>query len=257
MNQAAIGLGAVRHTRLRPAHNAFVYPAFFLRLPLRSLPSARWPWRWLCRNRAGLFAINDADHGDGRPLLDWIEDLLARAGVTDADGEIWLHTFPRVLGFVFNPVSFWICETRDGAVRAIVCEVNNTFGERHCYVLAHPHGGALAWGESLTAAKVFHVSPFCRVEGRYRFRFALARRATGDRFVARIDHDDPLGCVLRTSIEGRLAALTDATLLRTFVRQPLFTFGVVARIHWQALRLLWRRVPFVSKPAPQRVEFTS
>jgi hypothetical protein len=251
-NHARIGIGSVRHKRLRPARNAFSYPAFFLHLPLRTLatmPVSNWPWRWLRHNRAGLFTLRDADHGDGRPLLEWIEDLLARAGITDADGEIWLHTFPRLFGFVFNPVSFWICERRNGAVRAIVCEVNNTFGERHCYVLAHPHGAALAWGEPLSAAKAFHVSPFCRIEGQYRFRFLHARRVDGERFIARIDHDDARGPLLETSIEGRLAPLTDAALLRAFVRQPLFTFGVVARIHWQALKLVWRRVPFVTRPA--------
>jgi len=256
MSQATIGIGSVRHKRLRPAKNAFAYPAFFLRLPLRALSDSAWPWRWLRHNRRGLFAINDADHGDGRPLLEWIEDLLRRAGIGDADGEIWLHTFPRMLGFVFNPVSFWICHRRDGALRAIVCEVNNTFGERHCYVLADPQGAPLAWGESLAASKVFHVSPFCRVEGRYRFRFMMARRADAERFIARIDHDDAAGPLLETSVEGRLAPLTDPTLVATFLRQPLFTFGVVLRIHWQAVRLVWRRVPFFSRPAPPVGQFT-
>jgi hypothetical protein len=251
--RAAVGVGSVRHARLRPARNAFVYPALFLRLPLRALAAGPWPWKWLARNRAGLFSLRDADHGDGRPLLDWIDDLLARAGIDDAGGEIWLHTFPRLLGYVFNPVSFWICERRDGRVRAIVCEVNNTFGERHCYLLAHADGSPLAWGEQLSAAKVFHVSPFCAVEGGYRFRFLHAARADGERFVGRIDYDDAAGPLLQTAIEGRLAPLTDAALLRTFVRRPLFTFGVIARIHWQALKLLARRVPVHTRPAPHAV----
>lgn len=253
---ASLGLGTIRHTRLRPARNAFAYPAFFLRLPVRALAQSAWPWQRLRRNGRGLFALNDADHGDGRPLLAWVEDLLQHAGVTDARGEIWLHTFPRVLGYVFNPVSFWFCHRDDGALRAVVCEVNNTFGERHCYVLANADGTPLVWGETLEATKVFHVSPFCRVAGRYRFRFMLARRDDGDRFVARIDHDDAQGPLIQTSIEGRLAPLTDAALLRTFVRRPLFTFGVVARIHWQALRLVWRRVPFFSKPTPPATQFS-
>jgi uncharacterized protein len=255
-SQAAIGFGSVRHKRLRPARNDFAYPAFFLRLPVRALAQSAWSWRWLRHNRRGIFTIHDGDHGDGRPLLVWIEDLLHRAGVDDADGEIWLHTFPRVLGFVFNPVSFWICHREDGALRAIVCEVNNTFGERHCYVLANTNGAPLMWGEPLESSKVFHVSPFCRVEGRYRFRFMLARRDGGERFVARIDHDDRAGPLLETSIGGRLEQLTDAALLQTFLRRPLFTFGVVARIHWQAVRLVWRRVPFFSKPAPPAGQFT-
>ncbi len=254
--QPAIGIGAVLHSRLRPAPNRFAYPAYFLRLPLRMLESQPWPFRWLRRNDRALFAINDADHGDGRPLLAWIEDILSRAGITDADGELWLHAFPRVLGYVFNPVSFWFAHRADGALRAVVCEVNNTFGERHCYLLAHGDGRPLRDGEELTARKVFHVSPFCPIEGRYRFRFLLAQRQDGAHFVSRIDYDDANGPLLLTSIEGRLQPLSDALLLRTFLTRPAFTFGVVARIHWQALRLWAKRVPLFRKPEPPRFGLT-
>jgi DUF1365 family protein len=252
---ASIGIGAVRHTRLRPAAHRFAYPSFFLRLPLRALAGQPWPFRWLARNGRGLFALNDADHGDGRPLLEWIDDLLARAGIVDADGEVWLHTFPRLLGYVFNPVSFWFAHRADGALRAVVCEVNNTFGERHCYLLARADR-PLQWGETLTAPKVFHVSPFCPVDGRYRFRFVLAARGGGERFVARIDYDDAAGALLQTSIDGRLLPLTDARLLRVFLARPSFTFGVIARIHWQALRLWLKRVPFFRKPAAPALGLT-
>jgi uncharacterized protein len=252
----AIGIGTVHHARLRPAPNRFAYPSYFLRLPLRALERGPWPFRRLARNGRGLFALNDADHGDGGPLLAWIETLLAREGIADADGEIWLHTFPRVLGYVFNPVSFWFAQRADGALRAIVCEVNNTFGERHCYLLAHPGGRPLAWGETISARKVFHVSPFCPVEGGYRFRFLLARRNDGERFVGRIDYDDAHGPLLQTSIEGRLQPLTDAGLLRLFLTRPAFTIGVAARIHWQALKLWLKRVPLFTKPEPPPLSLT-
>lgn len=247
----SIGFGTVRHARARPAAHAFDQRAFFLRLPLRALAAQPWPFRLLARNGRGPFALNDADHGDGRPLLAWIDDLLRRAGIDDADGEVWLHTFPRVAGYAFNPVSFWFCERGDGRLRAIVCEVNNTFGERHAYLLAHDDGRALAWGEALRAQKVFHVSPFCRVEGDYRFRFLLSDGAP-PRFVARIDYHDRAGAgaLLRTSVAGALRPLTEARLALTFFAYPLFTLGVIARIHWHALRLWIKRVPFFSKPAP-------
>lgn len=245
---AAIGIGRVHHARLRPAANHFAYPSYFLRLPLRALQRQSWPFKRLARNGRGLFALNDADHGDGRPLLEWIEDLLALADITDADGEIWLHTFPRVLGYVFNPVSFWFAHRADGALRAIVCEVNNTFGERHCYLLAHDDGRPLAWGETLSARKAFHVSPFCPVEGRYRFRFLQASRDDGDRCVSRIDYDDRAGPLLQTSIDGKLQPLTDRALLRLFCSRPLFTFFVIGRIHLQALKLWAKRVPLFRKP---------
>jgi DUF1365 family protein len=154
-------------------------------------------------------------------------------------------------GYVFNPVSFWFCERSDGGLRAIVCEVNNTVGERHAYLLDHDDRRPIAWGETLGARKVFHVSPFCRVEGDYRFRFVLSG-GPAPRFVARIDYHDRAGAdaLLRTSIAGVLHPLTDARLALTFFAYPLFTLGVIAGIHWHALRLWIKRVPHFSKPAP-------
>jgi DUF1365 family protein len=153
-----------------------------------------------------------------------------------------------VLGYAFKPVSFWFCHRADGALAAIVVEVNNTFGERHCYLLADPAGAPLKSGAELRAAKVFHVSPFCSVEGGYRFRFVT----TDERALARIDHDDAEGPLLLTSLSGRFAPIAGRSLARALLGHPLFTFGVIARIHWHALRLWLRRVPFHRKPEPPR-----
>jgi hypothetical protein len=244
-----LGTGIVRHRRLRPQEHAFEYPTFFVLLPMRALREASQA-QPLARNRFGLLAFHDADHGDGRAdALAWLEKTLAAEGITDADGEIWLHTYPRVLGFVFKPVSFWYCHRADGSLAAILVEVNNTFGERHAYLLA---GAGLGWGRELRARKVFHVSPFCRVEGNYRFRFML----TADRTVARVDHDDEAGALLQTSVSGRLEPLTPATARRAFAAMPLMTLGVIVRIHWQALRLALKRVPFFGKPAPPQAPVT-
>lgn len=261
-----IGFGQIRHTRLRPRWRRFVYRSFFLRLPLRALEQAPWPTRLLTHNKPGLASIQDADHGEGRPMLAWFTDLLQREGIADADGEVWLHTFPRVLGYLFNPVSFWFAERSDGALRAVLCEVNNTFGERHCYLLAHDDGRPIAWGEEMRARKVFHVSPFCPIEGGYRFRFALAaghgaghgagHAANSPRFVGRIDYDDGQGPLLETSIGGELHELSTSTMLRALLAYPAFTLGVVLRIHWQALRLAVRRVPIFSKPRPHALDVT-
>jgi DUF1365 family protein len=254
-----IGFGQIRHVRMRPTRHAFAYPGYFLRLPLRSLARKPLASRLLRFNRAGVFAVNDRDHGDGGPMLAWIDSLLRQSGIDDASGEVWLHTFPRVLGYVFNPVSFWFAHRTDGALRAIVCEVNNTFGERHFYLLAHADGQPLRNGESLQARKVFHVSPFCRIEGGYRFRFLLCGpRAEGGqaRWIGCVDHDDDTGPLLKTSLSGELETLDDRALLRALIAYPAFTFGVIARIHWQALRLWLKRVPFVSKPAPPELQVT-
>lgn len=256
--QPLIGFGSVRHARLRPAIHAFAYPTYFLMLPMRSLRRDAAPA--LARNRFGLVAFHDADHGDGRgDALAWLDELLAGEGVNDARGEVWLQTYPRVLGYVFKPVSFWYAHRDDGSLAAIVVEVNNTFGERHCYLL---RGDGLAWGRELTAAKVFHVSPFCAIEGRYRFRFlrrahpaagALRRHPEAiEQLIARIDHDDRDGPLLQTSVSGTLRPLTAASVRRAFWGMPLMSFGVIARIHWQALRLWLKRVPFFTKPLAPR-----
>jgi DUF1365 family protein len=241
--------GQVRHRRLRPVLHSFHYGMYFIRLPLRALGQRDFGCRLFGRNRLGLLSFHDSDHGDGRqPLLAWIGQLLAAEGVHDADGEIWLQTMPRVLGYVFNPVSFWFCHRADGGLRAIVADVRNTFGERHCYLLEN--GATIGVGEELSARKIFHVSPFCQVQGGYRFRFFHGRRDGHELTLASIDYDDDFGPLLETSLSGRAVALDDRSAVRAFLGYPLMTFGVMARIHLQALRLWLRRVPFFSKPVP-------
>ncbi len=250
--QALIGRGQVRHRRLRPAQHAFAYRSYFLMLPLRAL--RRTPCPALHRNSRfdslHCLSFSDADHGEGgADCLAWLETLLAREGVHDADGEVWLHCYPRVLGHSFKPVSFWYCERADRSLAAIVVEVNNTFGERHCYLLQGPD---LALGREMQANKVFHVSPFCSVAGRYRFRFMHSSGPAGQlRTIARVDHEDAQGdLLLQTSISGHLQPLTKASARAAFFAVPALSLMVLARIHWQALRLWIKRVPFFGKPSP-------
>ena len=247
-----LGFGVVRHTRLKPVRNAFAYPGYFLMLPMRSLRSAQQGA--LAVNRSGLISFHDVDHGDGRApaqggALAWLDALLAEHGIADATGEAWLHCYPRVLGYTFKPVSFWYCHRADDTLRAIVVEVNNTFGERHCYLLDAPR-----YGQELQASKVFHVSPFCTLEGGYRFRFMVTPQRS--RTVVRIDYDDAVGPLLQTSVSGTLEPVTPAALRRALWRYPAMTLGVIARIHFQALRLAIKRVRFVSKP-PAPAAFVS
>ncbi len=226
------------HRRLRPVANAFVYPVFYVQLPLRDLMAADGPLFGV--ERRALLSFRQADHGprDGSPLLPWIEGLLAARGLPN-DGEILLQTFPRLLGYVFNPVSFWYCHDRSGALIAVLAEVNNTFGGSHSYLL-HRDGRTLRDGETLTADKVFRVSPFNDIEGGYRFRFHRERAVP----LARIDYDDAEGELLLTSISGKPQPWSTVALLGACLRMPLMTFGVMARIHWQALKLWLKGVPF-------------
>jgi DUF1365 family protein len=236
-----IGVGRVFHRRLRPVDHAFTYRVAFLMLPLRTL--ARTPEPALRRNRRGLMSFHDADHGDGGPdALAWIETLLAREGVSDAHGEVWLQCFPRLLGHTFKPVSFWYCERADGSLAAVVAEVHNTFGQRHAYLLREP---ALDGSESCTR-KALHVSPFCPAEGQYRFRFRFVPLL---RLAVHIDFDDDeQGAVLQTHLGGTLQLLDAAAVRRVLRTLPWMTLAVVARIHWQALRLWLKRVPWFAQP---------
>jgi DUF1365 family protein len=247
MNTVHIGWGEVRHTRLRPQRHRFAYRTYFLLLPMRSLHLDEARGGLAINQRAGV-SFYDADHGDARGpeaggALAWLEELLQQEAIHDADGEIWLHTYPRVLGYAFKPVSFWYCHRQDGSLRAIVVEVNNTFGERHCYLLDSPR-----YGVEMVARKCFHVSPFCRVSGLYRFRFMRTTRHGQERTVVRVDHDDTDGPLINTSVSGTLEPVTPTALRRALWQYPAMTFMVVARIHWQALQLWLKRVRFFSKP---------
>lgn len=247
-----IGFGQVRHTRLKPVRHAFAYPTYFLMLPMRSLQ--RQACAALARNTWAPLSFYDADHGDGRSAtqggaLAWLDELLQREGIFDAQGEVWLHCYPRVLGFTFKPVSFWYCHRPDGSLRAVLVEVNNTFGERHCYLLSAPQ-----YGVEQHATKVFHVSPFCPVEGRYRFRFMLTPDQR--RTVARVDFDDLTGPLIETSVSGTLEALTAQSSRKALWGYPAMTLGVVLRIHWQATKLFLKKAPFFKKPRPPN-QFTT
>lgn len=243
MNQPAAQLvhGQVMHARLRPVPHRFVYPLFYVRLNLARLDECNS--RWFGVDRWRPLSIRRRDYGprDGSSLEQWLRALL-REHQIDADGEIWLQTFPRVAGYVFNPVSFWHCHDADGRLCAVLAEVRNTFGESHRYLMriAATAGGA----GTASADKQLHVSPFCQVEGEYRFRFRLG----GARHCTRLDYHDNDGVLLRTALSGRAVPMTDRALAGALLRYPLLGLGIVFRIHWQALRLWRKRVPFFSKP---------
>ncbi len=242
-----IGFGHVWHKRLRPRVHRFMVPTFFLMLPMRTLREHPETAGVLALNRPGWLAFHDVDHGDSqcnRPdALAWLDALLQAEGITDAVGEIWLQCYPRVLGYSFKPVSFWYCHRADGSLRAIVAEVNNTFGERHAYLLDRP-----CYGQELQASKAFHVSPFCTVDGAYHFEFHRAISAGRQSVRVRINYHDADGPVLLTGITGRLEPLTPTSRRRALWRYPLLSFGVMARILWNALLLWLKRVPLHIKP---------
>lgn len=243
----ALLVGQVMHHRLRPAVHRFSYPVFQLLLDPahpRALDNAM-----LGVDRPGVLGFRLKDHGprDGGPLAPWLMTVLKQHDLDQHVQQLQLQTFPRVLGYAFNPVSFWFCLDAEGRLRAVLAEVNNTFGEHHSYLLAHPDGRPISHRDRLNTRKVFHVSPFCQVEGQYEFQFRLL--ADGRRSV-RIRYSDGEGLLLDTLITTRPQPYSARSLLGTLLRQPLQAQGIWLRIHWQALRLWLKSTPIFHKPNP-------
>jgi DUF1365 family protein len=180
------------------------------------------------------------DHGarDGGDLMEWLKQRLDDAQVKFDLGAVWLQCFPRVFGYVFNPVSFWFLHDKQGCLRALLAEVNNTFGQRHQYLLTETGLGPITEGSTLTCMKVFHVSPFFPVAGYYAFQ----RRQTSTHDRISIDYFDPTVAtepVLRTALVTKASPFKTKQLLKALLSMPMMTLGVMLRIHLQAFKL-WR-----------------
>jgi uncharacterized protein len=235
----------VMHARLRPKQHRFRY-----RVPYVALSEAalRAPGRrgLFSIDRANLFSVRLADYGDGTSPLTWVRSILERWQIVEADGEIVLVTIPRILGVGFNPVSFWLCFDKTPALRAVVAEVNNTFGERHFYLCTNNDHRPIAPADRLTVDKVFHVSPFLDRQGQYRFAFAWNEKT----LAIRIDLEDQDGPMLITSVSGERSPVSSRKLLLTFLSNPLVMFKVLSLIHYQAARLFLKGIAHVRKPPP-------
>lgn len=224
----------VMHRRVgRPGYR-FVYPVFSLLLDIDRLGSIDRRLRLLSVDRWNLLSIRRRDHGprDGSDWRPWVEARLAEVGIDLAGGRVRLLCFPRLLGYAFNPISLWYCEHRDGRLRAVIAEVNNTFGDHHNYVL-HAGGASMAWPVCAQATKQLHVSPLIDMDCTYRFRLARPGRRLGV-FIRQVRAGHLL---LAASQTGQARPLSDRQLLRTLLRTPLMTFKVLAAIHWQALKI--------------------
>jgi len=236
--------GAVIHRRHRPARHAFRYRVFSLLIDLDELAQLDGKLLLFGWNRPALFGFYDRDHGDGSDLRAWLDRLLGGAGV-EADGPRCVLCYPRLLGYVFNPLSVWFCHARDGALRAVVYEVHNTYGERHAYVLpVTPSNGRV----EQRVEKNFFVSPFLSMDCVYRFRI-LPPRENVAIAIRETEAGEP---VLDAAFTGSRRALSDGTLLRAFLIYPLMTLKVVAAIHLEALRLIRKGVARHSHGAAAR-----
>lgn len=236
--------GRTSHARLRPARHEFAYRVFYGLFDLDELPELSRRLRWFSFNRWNVFSLYSSDHGpdDGTLLREWAETRLDEAGVDIEGGRIQLLAFPRVLGYVFNPISVWYCYGPDNRLRAVMHEVRNTFGDKHTYVV--PVDGTNLHHEF---AKELHVSPFMDMDSSYRFAVTIP----GEHISVGIKQSDANGPLFRASLRASRLAFTDRNLAKLFLSHPLVTIKATTAIHWEALRLWRKRVPFYRRPEPR------
>lgn len=233
------------HGRKGAVANAFTYSVDYMLLDAESEVRAPWPFR---RGRPGLVSLLDRDHGgapgQGKGAA-WVRDVLAAHRVPFNAARIDLLAQPRVLGHVFNPVSFWLVRDDTGALRCVIPEVTNTYGDRHSYLCHHDDWAEINRRDVLAAKKIFYVSPFQPVEGDYTFKFDIR----DDAINIVIDYATGNGGLVAT-LKGPRVPLTTAAMLRALVRRPLGSRRVLGLIHWQALKLWWKGARFRTRTEP-------
>jgi hypothetical protein len=240
-------LGRVMHHRLRPRRHRFVYRVFSLLIDLDRLPDLDRRLRLLSVNRPNLLSFQERDHGarDGSPLRPWVDTMLAAHGLDLAGGRVLLLCFPRLFGYVFNPLSIYYCYDAEGRLAALVYEVKNRSGEQHAYALplACRHGPEGPARQS--TRKAFYVSPFLEMAARYRFKLD----PPGERLAVVIQQEVAQATTLVATLTGARRPLTDAQLLRAVLRMPLMTYKVILGIHYEALWLWLKGLPLQPREA--------
>lgn len=243
---SALYPGIVTHARLRPRVHKLSYRIYSLLIDIDELPILNEKLHLFSVDRFNLFSFYRKDRGDGtgRDLRGQIEQTMRIAGMEPDGGAIRLLTMPRILGWAFNPLSVFFCHRHDGTLAGILWEVDNTFGERHGYML--PVDGPSSGHIVQNVYKAFHVSPFMDMDQRYVFGV----RPTDKNLSITIDSFDADGMMLATRHLARRVELTDGVLLRAFLAIPLLTFKVVGGIHWEALKIWLKGVRFRRHPGP-------
>ncbi len=236
--------GETYHGRRGATKNAFRYSIDYVLLDAEA--DVTTP-ALFARNRGNLMSLQDSDHGgppkQGRGAA-WVRDVLAAHDIADP-ARIELLAQPRVLGHVFNPVSFWLCYDADDILRSVIAEVTNTFGDRHSYLCHHDDGRAITKADTLSAQKLMHVSPFQPIEGGYVFRFDIQTDSIG----IWIDYSRGNGGLIAT-LTGQRKPISNMSIIKAVLRRPFGSRRVLALIHWQALKLWFKGATFRSQPAP-------
>jgi hypothetical protein len=243
--------GTIVHKRLTPRQHAFAYRVFALCLDVDEIDQLDRELRLFSRNRLNLVAFRDADLGaeGAEPVAEKARLLLDKCGLGACGARIELVCYPRLLGYVFNPLSVYFCRDASGAIGAVIYEVSNTFGERKSYVIP-ANGGASTLPQ--TCAKEMYVSPFTGGAGDYGFHGV----APADRIVIGVNFREAGQPVLKTHFRGERRPLTDRAIAGAVARHPLMTLKVMGAIHFEALRLWAKGVPLVARHTSPAYSYT-
>jgi DUF1365 family protein len=243
---ACLYAGEVMHQRMKPFGHRFQYKVFSLLIDLDRLNEADRLSRLFSINHGNLVAFYESDHTgkDGVSLRCHVDQLLLDAGLARPAARILLVCYPRILGYVFNPISVYHAYDHDDRLLAMIYEVRNTFGERHSYVCLIMPGELTDAGLRQSCDKLFHVSPFIPMDMRYRFRML----PPGDEIRWRILETDAEGPLLSATFTGRQQRISTATLAALTLRIPFLTFKILAGINWEALKLWLKGAKYISRP---------
>ncbi len=249
--RSAIYAGRVTHARTRPRRHALTYRVYTMLIDLDELDALDRRFRWFSVGRFNLLSFHARDHGDGsaRPLKAQIADRLTEAGIA-AGGRIEMLCYPRVLGCVFNPLTTYFCHRGDGGLAAVLYEVNNTFGQRHSYLIEVVDPAARPVRQS--CAKAFYVSPFMAMDMRYDF----ALHPPAGTVSVTVRGSDAEGTMITANFAGERLEVSNRALLATFLRHPLLTLKVVGGIHWEALKIIAKGIRLHQRPPPPATAVT-
>jgi len=238
--------GVVTHARTRPRRHRLAYRIFQILIDLDETDALDRRLRLFSVGRFNLLSFHPADHMDGSatPLKQQVKAHLAQAGIDIGEGAVRVLCMPRVLGQVFNPLSVWFCYRPDGGLAAIIYEVNNTFGERHSYLIPLRPEQVRAAEVSQACDKAFYVSPFQPMDLAYAFRV----RPPGEAVGLTIQVSDAQGPVLHTAFSAPRRAMDDRAIAQAFASAPLLALKVLAGIHWEALRIWLKGARFHARP---------
>jgi DUF1365 family protein len=242
MINSCIYCGSVIHKRFKPKEHFFKYKVFSLLLDLSELNELDDKLNFFSLNKFNLISFHEIDHGnrDGSSLLDWVKNNLSKNNVSTVNIKVKLLCYPRILGYVFNPLSVFFVYDQNENLISILYEVKNTFGEQHTYFFKVENQNKLIQNN---CSKKFHVSPFIEMNCNYFFKILNPAQ----KLSVIIDQYDQKGKILFASQDGERSDLTSRNLMKSYLKHPLMTFKIISAIHFEAFKLWMKGIKFIKK----------